>query len=102
MSQSLPVPSMEPCAAVYSVFHCAGDKCSSGPNWGYDDSRGDYLTVVRPIFPPLRLCCCCAHCGAASTFMQRSINWVINQALWVTRTWEILMQTGRSNAAFRS
>lgn len=54
MSQSLPVPSMEPCAAVYSVFHCAGDKCSSGPNWGYDDSRGDYLTVVRPI-PPIAL-----------------------------------------------
>lgn len=54
MSQSLPVPSMESCAALYSVFHCAGDKCSSDPNWGYDDSRGDYLTVVR-------LCCCCAH-----------------------------------------
>ena len=30
---------------------CTGDKCSSDPNYGYDDSRGDYLTVVRP-------CCC--------------------------------------------
>ena len=55
----------------------AGDKCSSDPNYGYDDSRGDYLTVVGllllllPLLSTLPRCGCGGPCRYfASRFCQ--------------------------------